>query len=60
MDQEEFESHSVIMESIISSWCDDNDTYEIDDNASLASSVSATGSNLSFVTGRQKYHKRVR
>lgn len=45
MDQKEPESNTY----------DDNDIYEFDGNASLVSSVSATGSNLSSVTGRQKY-----
>ena len=42
MHQEESESNTY----------DDIDTYEFDDNTSLASFVSATGSNLSSVTGR--------
>ena len=47
MDQEEPESNTY----------DDIDIYEFDDNTSLESSVSATASNLSSVTGRQKYRK---
>ena len=47
MDQKEPESNMY----------DDNDIYEFDGNASLVSSVSATGSNLSSVTGRQKYQQ---
>ena len=50
MDQEEPENNMY----------DYINTYALDDNASLASSVSATGSNSWSVTGRQNYRKTVR
>ena len=52
--------HNMDKEKPKSNPYDDIDTYEFDDNASLAPRILATVSSLSSVTGRQKYRKRVR
>ena len=51
--------HNIDQEEPENNTYDRNDRYEFDDNTSLASSVLANESNLSSVTGRQKYRKRV-